>query len=168
VQIQNGNNSSERRIQIQKVIIDETEVLVKDKSRLVIPQVLQARALQWYHHYLQHPGISRLEETLVTVMYWPSHRTAVRRHVRSCDRWQKGKQRSRQYRHVPPKIADQMTWQKVCVDLIGPYTIKGRDGKIMDFMCLTMIDPATGWFEMVELPVILRIEKEMVKLLKSG
>ena len=22
----------------------------------------------------------------------------------------------------------------------------------MDFMCLTMIDPATGWFEIVELP----------------
>jgi hypothetical protein len=31
-----------------------------------------------------------------------------------------------------------------------------------------MIDPATGWFEMVELPTILRIEKKMVKLLKSG
>jgi hypothetical protein len=44
--------------------------------------------------------------------------------------------------------------------LIGPYTIKGLDGKIMDFMCLTMIDPATGWFEIVELPTVLRIEKK--------
>ena len=26
----------------------------------------------------------------------------------------------------------------------------------MDFMCLTIIDPATGWFEMVELPVIVK------------
>eukprot|EP00957_Ditylum_brightwellii_P189899 14456898-Ditylum_brightwellii.AAC.1 len=26
----------------------------------------------------------------------------------------------------------------------------------MDFMCLTIIDPATGWFEMVELPIIVR------------
>ena len=54
---------------IRTVIIDETEVLVKHKSRLVIPKVLRVRALQWYHHYLQHPGISRLEETLGTVMY---------------------------------------------------------------------------------------------------
>ena len=42
--------------------------------------------------------------------------------------------------------------------MIGPYTIKGLDGKIMDFMCLSMIDPAVGWFEIIELPNVLRIE----------
>ena len=36
--------------------------------------------------------------------------------------------------------------------LIGPYTLKGEDGSSIDFMCLTMIDPATSWFEIVELP----------------
>ena len=41
----------------------------------------------------------------------------------------------------------------MCVDLVGPYTIKAKDGSILDFMCLTMIDPATGWFEIVELPI---------------
>ena len=148
------------RGKIRKVIIDETDVLVKDKSRLVIPKVLQARALQWYHHYLQHPGETRLEETLVAVMYWPGLRADVRRHVKSCKRCQLGKRRKRKYGHVPSKIADQVPWQKVCVDLIGPYTVKGRDGKIMDFMCLTIIDPATGWFEIVELPTVLRIEKK--------
>jgi hypothetical protein len=66
---------------------------------------------------------------------------------------------------VSPKIADQVPWKQVCVDLIGPYTIKGIDGKIMDFVCLTMTDSATGWFEIVELPTVLRIEKKMVKLL---
>ena len=150
------------------MISNETEVLVKDKSRLVIPKVLQAKALQWYHHYLQHPGETRLEETLVAVMYWPGLRADVRRHVKSCNRCQLGKRRKRKYGHVPSKIADQVPWQKVCVDLIGPYTIKGRDGKIMDFMCLTMIDPASGWFEVVELPTVLRIEKRKAKLLKSG
>ena len=42
----------------------------------------------------------------------------------------------------------------LCVDLIGPYTIKGEDRSVIDFMCLTMIDAVTGWFEVVELPVI--------------
>ena len=56
---------------IRKVIIEETEVLVKDQNRLVVPTALRARVLQWYHHYLQHPGISRLEATIITVMYWP-------------------------------------------------------------------------------------------------
>ena len=39
------------------------------------------------------------------------------------------------------------------MDQIGPYTLKGKDGTEIDFMCLTMIDPASSWFEIVELPV---------------
>ncbi len=42
----------------------------------------------------------------------------------------------------------------LCVDLIGPYTLKGKDGSSIDFMCLTMINPATSWFKIVELPTV--------------
>ena len=45
-------------------------------------------------------------------------------------------------------------WKALCVDLIGPYTLKGTDGLSIDFMCLTMIDPTTSWFEIVELPTV--------------
>ena len=39
------------------------------------------------------------------------------------------------------------------MDLIGPYTLlKGKDRTQIDFMCVTMIDPATSWFKIVELP----------------
>ncbi len=31
---------------------------------LVIPKPLQKKAVLWYHHYLQHPGHTHLEETL--------------------------------------------------------------------------------------------------------
>ena len=41
----------------------------------------------------------------------------------------------------------------MCVDLIGPYTFKGEDGTENDFMCHTMIDPASSRFEVRELPV---------------
>ncbi len=44
----------------------------------------------------------------------------------------------------------------LCVDLIGPYTLNGKYGSSIDFMCLTMIDPATSWFKMVELPKLQR------------
>ena len=40
------------------------------------------------------------------------------------------------------------------MDLIGPYTLKGQDKTEIDFMCLTMIDPATSWLEIVELLVV--------------
>ena len=55
-------------------------------------------------------------------------------------------------RKLPPKIAETVPWRTVCIDLIGPYTIKAKDHTILDFMCLTMIDPATGWFKIIELP----------------
>jgi len=45
-------------------------------------------------------------------------------------------------------------WEALCVDLIGPYTLKGEDGSSIDFMALTMIDPASSWFEIVELTTI--------------
>ncbi len=46
----------------------------------------------------------------------------------------------------------------LCVDLIGPYTLKGKDGTIIDFMALTMINPATSWFKIVELTWIHRLK----------
>jgi hypothetical protein len=36
---------------------------------------------------------------------------------------------------------------------MGPYTLKGKDGTVIDFMFLTMIDPASSWFKIVDLPV---------------
>ena len=42
----------------------ENESFICDKGRLVIPKPLQRRATMWYHHYLQHPGHTRLEETM--------------------------------------------------------------------------------------------------------
>jgi hypothetical protein len=35
---------------------------------------------------------------------------------------------------------------------------KGKDGTIIDFMALTMIDPATSWFKVVELPLVRQLK----------
>jgi hypothetical protein len=49
-------------------LIEDTIVLCK-KGKLIIPTSLRHRAVSWYHHYLQHPGHSRLKETMRSVMY---------------------------------------------------------------------------------------------------
>jgi hypothetical protein len=49
-------------------LIDSVKVLCKD-GNLVISKNLQNCAVAWYHHYLQHPGTTRLEETLWSAMY---------------------------------------------------------------------------------------------------
>ena len=57
-------------------LVEDTEVLCKD-GKMVIPKVHQHRAVSWYHHYLQHPGHSCLEETLHAAMYWKGMRNTI-------------------------------------------------------------------------------------------
>ena len=61
---------------------------------------------------------------------------------------------------IPAKEPEVIPWHTVCIDLIGPYPVgydkKDKNNKIIDanqiiLHCLTMIDPATGWFEIVEI-----------------
>jgi len=141
-------------MQYQVSLVEDTEVLTNSQLRLVLPPSLQKRAIQWYHHYLQHPGHTRLEETLRHVFTWHGMRAMVRSHVKQCQSCQINKRRKRKYGKLPTKQVIRKPWEALCVDLIGPYTLKGKDGTEIDFMCLTMIDPASSWFEMAELPVI--------------
>ena len=70
--------------------------------------------------------------------------------------------KSRRYGHLPPKTVITNPWECLCVDLIGPYTLKGKDNLQIDFMALTMIDPASSWFEIAELPVVERLHRQTV------
>ncbi len=63
------------------------------------------------------------------------------------------KRRNNKYGHLSAKLVTSTPWERLCVDLIGPYTIKGKDGLQIGFMALTMIDPASSWFKIVELPL---------------
>jgi len=51
------------------------------------------------------------------------------------------------YGHLPPKEAEAEIWDKMCVDLIGPYKIRRKGEPDLVCKCVTMIDPASGWFE---------------------
>jgi transposase InsO family protein len=45
------------------------------------------------------------------------------------------------------EIESSIPWNRVNVDMWGPLTLKSADGKEIRLLVLTMIDPATGWFE---------------------
>jgi hypothetical protein len=134
-------------------LIEDSKVLCKN-GKLIIPASLRHRAVSWYCHYLQHPGHLRLEETMRSVMYWKGIHTTIRRYLKTCRSHQVNKRHSQKYRHLPPKLVITTPWNALCVDLIGSYTLKGQDGFSIDFMCLTMINPATSWLEIVELPTV--------------
>jgi hypothetical protein len=134
-------------------LIENTTCVCKD-GWLVIPKPLQVRAVKWYHHYLQHPGHTPLEKMMNAAMYWKGMRTTILSLTKSCRSCQVNKQRSQRYGHLPPKTVITNPWKCLCVDLIGPYTLKGKDNSQIDFMALTMIDPTSSWFESAKLTVV--------------
>jgi hypothetical protein len=74
-------------------------------------------------------------------MYWKGMHTTIQSITKSC-------------RSCPPNTVYTIPLECLCVDLIGPYTLKGKDNLQIVFMALTMIDPASSWFEIAELPVL--------------
>ncbi len=130
-------------------LIENTTCVCKD-GLLVIPKPLQVQAVKWYHHYLQHPGHTHLKETMNAAMYWKGMSTTIRSLTKSCRSCQVNKRWSRRYGHLPPKTVITNPWECFSVDLIGPYTLKGEDNLQIGFMALTMIDPASSWFEIAE------------------
>lgn len=167
------DSQSRTKSQFQLMMFDDVEVLVKSidsrQPRLVIPDLLQNKVLWWYHEYLQHPGRDRMEETIASIMYWHGMRTQIKELVKTCDKCQKGKTRKRKYGKLPPKDAVTRPWHTVCVDLIGPFDISDHSGNTMEVMCLTIIDPATGWFEIAELPtkIVDKYDKKQDKWFKD-
>ena len=124
--------------------------IVTYHGKIVIPKSLQVPTVQWYHIYLCHPGETRTEQTIRQHFWWSHLCTTVHTVCKACDTCQRTKRTISKYGHLPKKQAEANPWDILCIDLIGPYTInhKNKSKKPLILWALTMIDPATGWFEM--------------------
>jgi len=91
-----------------------------------------------------------MEETIHQHFWWPKMRDHITSTVSTCGTCQKQKKQHKKYGLLPAKEAEYLPWERLCVDLIGPYKIKRKSGKTLELRCVTMIDPATGWFEIAE------------------
>ena len=128
--------------------LEDVEVITY-KDKIYIPVNLQQRVVEWFHEYLCHPGENRTEETISQTMTWPKLRSHVHMYCSTCKQCQLTKKNRKQYGHLPAKEnVDVQPWQRVNVDLIGPYTVKTSTGT-HELRAMTMIDPATRWFEIV-------------------
>jgi hypothetical protein len=69
--------------------------------------------------------------------------------VSTCAICQTQKKQSKKYGLLPEKETEAMPLDTLCINLIGPYYIKSnvKGVKIPPLKCVTMIDPATGWFK---------------------
>ena len=103
---------------------------------------------------LCHPGETRTEETIRQHFDWKGLRTEVIRQCRTCHICQLTKKRHKKLGHLPAKEPEIIPWECLCVDMIGPYKIsrKSSKKKPLQLWAVTMIDPATGWFEIKDVP----------------
>ena len=135
---------------------DSTYDLITRDGKIYVPKKLQTRATEWYHTYLLHQGETRTEQTMGQHYCWKGMRSTVVKVCKACVTCRTQKKRSKRYGKLVPKRAEAIPWHTLCIDLIGPYTIgqkvRGKKDKTFELRCLTMIDPATGWFEIVHVP----------------
>ena len=139
--------------------VDGVKLIMHDK-RIYIPESLRESALNWYHHYLNHPGGDRLGNTIRQTCYWKGLSNQAKQHVKTCKVCQQHKKK-RKYGLLPAKkIEELVPWETVHIDLIGPYSVTAKQiqpgGSIKEveltLIAMTMVDPATGWFEITEVP----------------
>jgi hypothetical protein len=111
-------------------LVEDAQVLCKD-GKIVIPKVLQNCAVSWYHHYLQHPGHTHLEETLHATMYWKGMRCTIWSHVKNCRTCQVHKGHKHKYGKLPSKLVATNPWEALCVDLMEHTLSKVKMGQIL-------------------------------------
>ena len=88
----------------------------------------------------------RMEATIRQAFTWSGLQPQVERWCKMCKNCQLFKKQRKKYGHLPAKEAETVPWECVNVNLIGPYTIKTPKKKYT-LTAMTMIDPATSWFE---------------------
>jgi hypothetical protein len=147
-QIQHSKQKSPTHYGEMKV---ERATLITHDGKIVLPKSLTERVIDWYHTYLVHPGETRMEATLRQLFTWPGLRNDVHQHVKTCHICQLNKKVRRNYGKLPPKEAEPSEpWDRVNVDMSGPFTVKTPKRKL-ELRAFTMIDPATGWFEVKDI-----------------
>ena len=74
--------------------------------------------------YLLQPGMDRTEEMIHQHFYCTNNRDAVHKQISNCDTYQRIKLPNKKYGKLPAKLAEEIPWNKICVDLLGTYIIQ--------------------------------------------
>ena len=107
---------------------EKVRSLICYKGKILVPKSLRTKLINWYHTNLIHPGMTRTEQTISQHFYWKNMRDDIREVCRKCPKCQITKMSYKKYGLLPEKQVEYIPWERLCVDLIGPYTIR-RMGK---------------------------------------
>ncbi len=74
---------------------------------------------------------------------WKNLRKDVERVCKKCHICQKTKSTTHKCGFLPPKSPEAEPWERLCVDLTGPFNIPRKGLNDLRLHAVTMIDPAT-------------------------
>jgi len=101
-----------------------------------------------------HPGEKRLELTIAHHYTLIGLSTICISVCKRCTNCAVSKKQDKKYGLLPPKPTPEIIpWHTLCIDLVGPYKF-GNEKKpktYIEFHCMAMIDPATGFFDIVDI-----------------
>ena len=149
--------------------------LICKNRKIVTPKQLEKQVIEWYHNALYHPRETCTELSISHHFYWKNLLKTVHEICTKCKTCQFLKRNKKQCRKLPPKAAEIIPWDTLCVDLIGKhqFTLKGggrkfqivpkgderkykittKSGRSVYLQAVTMIDLATGWIEIHTIPL---------------
>jgi len=133
---------------------DSTYELVAKNDKIYVPKYLQHKCAKWYHLTLMHPGEQRLELTIAQHYTWIGLKSTCVRVCKRCENCTVSKKRDQKLGLLPPKPnLEIIPWHTLCIDLVGlcKFGDKKKPKTHIELHCMTMVDPATGFFEIVEI-----------------
>jgi len=133
---------------------DSTHKLITKNNNFYVPKSLQHKCAEWCHLTSMHPGEQRLELTTAQHCTWIGLKPTCVRVCKNYENCAVSKDRDQKIGLLPPKpTPETIPWHALCVDLVGPYKFgdEKKPETCIELHCMTMVDPATGFFETVEI-----------------
>jgi Integrase zinc binding domain len=84
-------------------------------QRVVPKQLHDRHVIDWYHVTLCHPGINRAEESIGQHLFRPKMQDQITKYVQACPTCRKNKRQVKKYGWLPPKEAEAIPWDKMCI-----------------------------------------------------
>ena len=102
-------------------------------NRVATPPGLTDRILKWCHDCLNHPGETRMHQTLAQTLCWPNMKAHCENCVKQCSTCQLCEKNNKKHGKLPQKDVEKSEpWNRVNVDLIAPLNVQN----LIDFLIM--------------------------------
>ena len=116
-----------------------------NKTRML--EALQKRTINWCHYVLCHPGQKKHGRNHRTTFMVAQNERTNQVSCQDLKCLSKSKKKTFEAWVITPLSGWRYALEKICIEIIGPYEIKRKEKLDLVLKAVTIIDPATGWFE---------------------